>query len=46
MKTKRSTYKARRTVNGADRYASFSGGQQQSSETVAGTTVTHKFSKS
>ncbi len=41
--SKRSTYGTRKRINGADRYATFSGGKQQSSETIAGTTVTHKF---
>lgn len=42
-KQSRSTYKRRRAVNGADRYANFSNGVQNSSETVAGATITHKF---
>lgn len=45
-KQSRSTYKRRRAANGAERYANFSNGVQNSSETVAGTQVTHRFKAS
>lgn len=36
-----STYKTRRAVNGADRYASFVNGVAQRADVIAGRIVTH-----